>query len=144
MPILATLLFWAVLAPPGGEGLEAIRKEPDHVRRFEQALDLSEVQAKAARQLVKDAGSRSDLEKLLEDVTGGASLALESLRNTGKKPSKLGRQYKKGELKTREIERMLSDLALALGVEDRPLAEKARDHVSITHEEFLLGVMGGK
>ncbi len=131
-------------AQAGTEGLETIRKEHDHVRRFEQALDFSEAQLKAARQLVRDAGSRTELERMLEDVSGGAALALESLRETGKKPSRLGKQYKKGEVKTREMERMLNDLALALGVDDRPMAEKARDQVATTHEEFLLGVMTGK
>ena len=122
----------------------AIRKEPDPLRRFELALALAETQAKAARQLVKDSGSRTELMKMLEDVEAASVLSLESLQSTGKRPNKLSRQYKKGELKTLEILRILKDLVVALSLDDRPAAEKVRDRAEVTHEEFLLGVMSGK
>jgi hypothetical protein len=138
LPAFALLFHFA--APPA-DSLDAIRQDADPKHRFERALAFAEVQTSAARQLVKDSGVRAELQALLAGVTSGATLALESLRSTGLKPSKLGKQYKKGELKTREMERVLSDLALALSIEDRPMAEKARDQVAITHEEFLLGVM---
>ncbi len=126
---------------PPATSLEEIRKESDPKRRFELAIALAENQAAAARQLVKDSGSRADLQKMLDGITGSCEVALESLRAIGVKPSKLGKQYKKGELKSREIERLLGDLVLALSMDDRPAAEKARDQVAVIHEEFLLGVM---
>lgn len=121
-----------------------IRKESDLVKRFERAINLAELEAKSAQKLVKDNGSRTDLMRALSEIGAATKLALESLRETGKKPAKLSRQYKKGELKTQAIVRELKDLVLALGLEDRPAAEKIRDEVTLTHEEFLLGVMTGK
>jgi len=121
-----------------------IRKEPDPLKRFELALALAETQTKAARQLVKDSGSRAELMKMLEESEAAAVLSLESLQATGKRPNKLTRQYKKGELKTMEILRILKDLVVALSIEDRPAAEKVRDRAEVTHEEYLLGAMSGK
>ncbi len=127
-----------------GAGVAEIRKEPDPLKRFELAIGWAETQTKAARQLVKDSGSRTELMKLLEEAEGALMLSLESLQATGKRPNKLNRQYKKGELKAMEILRILKDLVAALNVEDRPAAEKMRDRAEVTHEEFLLGVMSGK
>ena len=130
--------------PAAGADVAGIGKEADPLRRFELALALAETQAKAARQLVKDSGSRTELMKMLEDVEAASVLSLESLQSTGKRPNKLSRQYKKGELKTLEILRILKDLVVALSLDDRPAAEKVRDRAEVTHEEFLLGVMSGK
>lgn len=121
-----------------------IRKEPDPLKRFELALALAGTEAKAARQLVKDSGSRAELMKVLEELEAASVLSLESLQSTGKRPHKLTRQYKKGELKTLEILRSLTELVMALSLEDRPAAEKVRDRAEVTHEEFLLGAMSGK
>jgi hypothetical protein len=124
--------------------LAEIRKEPDPLKRFEGALALAETQTKAARQIVKDSGSRTSLMAMLEDVEGACVLSLESLQATGKRPNKLTKQYKKGELKTMEILRILKDLVVALSLDDRAVAEKVRDQAEVTHEEFLLGAMSGK
>lgn len=139
-PLLVALGSWAMLRAD----VAGIRKESDPVKRFELALNFAETQAKAARQVVKESGSRSDLMRMLEDIEAASVLALESLQSTGKRPNKLSRQYKKGELKTMEILRILKDLVVALGYEDRPAAEKVRDRTEVTHEEFLLGAMSGK
>lgn len=142
MTFACTLLALVIAAPPAAPpSLDDVRREPDPKRRFERAISLADAQAQAARQIVRDHGLRADLEKALATTGDAAQFALDSLRSTGRRPSKLSRQYKKGEVRTRELERFLNDLALALSVEDRPLAEKAREQVGIVHEEFLLGVM---
>jgi len=123
-------------------GLEELKQEPNLTKRSERALDYAETAIKRAHALVAGMGSRSELEKSLVEVAEAAKLSLDSLRETGKPPRKLTRQYKRGELKTREILRQLEDLALALGIADRAPAEQARDSVTLIHEEFLLGVMG--
>ncbi|MBI5282445.1 MAG: hypothetical protein HY858_12240 [Candidatus Solibacter usitatus] len=140
---LLAALFLVPAAPLAG-GLPEVRQEPDPLRRFERALDHADQQTKLARDLIKYGGSRTELLKSLDEVAQAAALSLESLRSTGKRPSKLAKQYKRGELKTRGLEKQLSDLALALSLDDRPAAEKTRELVSTTHEEFLLGVMTGK
>jgi len=127
-----------------GSGVTEIKKEPDPLKRFELALALAETQAKAARQLVKDSGSRTELMTMLQEVEAASVMSLESLQSTGKRPNKLTKQYKKGEQKTMEILRILKELVVALALEDRPAAEKVRDRAEVTHEEFLLGAMSGK
>ncbi len=80
----------------------------------------------------------------LEEVAGGVELALESLKATGKPPRKLGKQYKKGEVKSRDLVRQLEQLAPAISLDSRQPAEEARDRVSKLHEAFLDGVMSKK
>lgn len=140
---LPTLLLALLSAAPqpAPATLDDIRRIPDARQRFERALSFADAQALAARQLVRDHGRRSDLELLLTNTAEAAQLALDSLRSLGLRPSKLSKQYKRGEVRSREMVRLLTDLALALSVEDRPIAEKARDQLAVTHEEFLLGVM---
>ncbi|HEY3444165.1 MAG TPA: hypothetical protein VGK29_25670 [Paludibaculum sp.] len=125
-------------------GVAEIRKEPDPLKRFEAALALAETRTKAARQLVKESGSRTELMAVLEEVEEASVLSLQSLQATGKRPHSLTKQYKKGELKTMEMLRILKDLVTALSMDDRPAAEKVRDQAEVTHEEYLLGVMSGK
>ena len=140
--LAAVLLTWggALLA---GE-LDSIRQEPDLLRRFDRAIDHAHSQAHAARKLVHEEGPREELRKALGESVEAAGLALETLRETGRKPSRMTRQYKKGEMRTRDIEKLFGDLASALNYDARPLAEEAREAVSKIHDEFLQGVMGGK
>ena len=138
--LLSLMLAWA----PPSDSLDQIKKEPDLVRRSERALDFSEASIEKARHIVREGGTRTDLFQILGEATEAAELSLSSLRQTGKKASKLSKQYKRGELRTRGIVRQLGDVAAGLGIDDRPEAEKLRDRVTIVHEEYLLGIMSGK
>lgn len=139
------VLLALLLAPSGAaDALEEVRKEPNLVRRSERALALADALCAQARQIVRDSGSRTELLEVLKVTTEAAELSLRSLRETGRKASKLSKQFKRGELRTRDIARQMTDISMALSLDDRPEAEKLRDRVSITHEEFLLGVMSGK
>ncbi len=124
--------------------LEDVRKEPNLEKRSEKALDYAAWSLERARKLASEGGAMKELEEALKGVTGGVELALKSLRDTGKKASKLSRQYKRAELKSREMLRLLENLVLALSFGSRPPAEEARDRVRGLHEEFLLAVMSGK
>jgi hypothetical protein len=120
--------------------LKEIQKEPSLERRFELALAQSESSLKQAKALLPG-GEVKQLAEALDEAASAAELSLQALRDTGKRPSKLSKQYKRGELKTRQYIRQLEDLEKALGLQERPLASKAKDRVTITHEEYLLGVM---
>jgi hypothetical protein len=137
---LAVLLLpLAGAASPAG--MDEIRKEPDPLRRFERSLEFMDASVTSAQGVVRDGGSRTELARLLDDISASAQLSIDSLRGTGKRPSKLSRQYKKGELKFRDASRRLDDLAKALSVEERSPVQKVRDLVETLHEEYLLGVM---
>jgi hypothetical protein len=142
--MIATLgLSFLLLAPPPAS-LDEVKREPDLPKRAERAIEFAGGSIKRAQAVVKREGYRENLDKALKDTLDAIGLALESLHQTGKPARKLTRQYKKGELRTREYVRQLNDLANALSIDDRPAAEKARDQMQVFHEEFLLAVMGGK
>lgn len=138
------LLALFLAAPALADSLDSVRKEPDLVRRGERALALADDLCGAARQVVRDSGSRTQLFETLQQAVEAAELSLSALKETGRKASKLSKQYKRGELRTRDIVRQLNDIAVALNIDDRPAAEKLRDRVSLVHEEYLLGIMSGK
>jgi hypothetical protein len=138
------LLALLIAAPPAAESLEHVRKEPNLVKRSERALAFADSSMARARQIVRDSGSRTELFDVLNQTVEALDLSLRSLRETGKKASKLSKQFKRGELRSREIVRQLTDISVALNIDDRPEAEKLRDRASLVHEEFLLGVMSGK
>lgn len=135
------LVVALLLAAPPAATLEEAKRQGDPLRRFEMALEAAATRMAEARQLVKTSGSRAELDAAVGEVAAAAELSLESLRATGRRPGKLGRQYKQGEVKTRQMVRELGEMAQALSVDDRVAAEKARDAVAVIHEEFLLGVM---
>jgi len=141
---LALLLAALLAAPPPPLTLDAVRSEGDPLKRFERALQFAESRINTAWKLVREAGSRSELESAISDLIAAAELSLESLRSTGRRPAKLSRQYKRGELRLRSFEKSLKELALAVGFDEREQIEQARQRIAEIHEKFLLAVMTGK
>jgi len=137
------LLLLALLAAPP-VSLQQVRAEPKLERRAELAIEFAGVGMARARKIVADAGSITELSDSLNQIGEACQLALNSLRQTGKRPNKLGKQYKRAELRTRALVRELTDLVSALPMDNREQAEKVLKHIQSLHEEFLLGVMGGK
>lgn len=126
------------------QGLEAVKKEQNLTRRAQRALEYAEREMTKAQDIVREFGSKTELQASLDQVVEGSELALQSLRETGRPPRRLSRDYKRGELKTRDFLKKLEDLEKALSLDDRPMAEAARKKVFQIHEDFLLGVMGQK
>lgn len=142
MKVLITLLSFALCV--GAADLEAVKKEPDLEKRSDRALDLATEALKLARALPNEGGSIADLQKDMDTMVEAVELSLKSLRDTGKKPNKLTRFYKRGELKTRELQKQMENLIQALAFDNRPPAEKAQARLNVLHDEFLFGVMSGK
>ena len=128
----------------GAADLEAVKKEPDPEKRSDKALDAATEILKQARALPTEGGSIDDLQKDMDTMIEAVELSLKSLRDTGKRPNKLTRYYKRGELKTREMQRQMENLIQALAFDNRPPAEKAQARLTVLHDEFLFGVMSGK
>lgn len=139
---MTAFLMLALLAPPSN--LDQVRAEPRLEKRAELAIDYAGAAVARARKTVSESGSRTELDAALRDAVDACQLALDSLRATGNKPNKLSRQYKRAEMRTRQYVKELTDVALALSLDDRPAAESARDRIQLLHEEFLVGVMSGK
>ena len=58
---------------------------------------------KHARALPAEGGSVADLQVDMDTMVQAVEPSLKSLHDIGKRPDKLGRYYKKGELRTREM-----------------------------------------
>ena len=134
---IAILCFTLCL---GAVDLEAVKKEPDLQKRSELALDAAAEALKHARTLPAEGGSVADLQVDMDTMVQAVELSLKSLHDTGKRPDKLGRYYKKGELRTREMLKQLENL---FGTEpvQRHRAEVVEESLVV---EFLFGVMSGK
>jgi hypothetical protein len=139
-------LFLLLLLPAAllAQGLDAVRKESNLTRRAQRALEYAEAELAKAQNIVKEFGSKSELQAALDQVAEGSQLALDSLRETGRPPRRLSRDYKRGELKTRDFLKKIEDLEKALSLDDRPIAEAVKKKVFDIHEDFLMGVMGQK
>ena len=142
MKLLMALLSLALAV--GAQSLDAVKKEPDPEKRSERAIEAADDALKTARALPANGGSMEELQKQMELVVGAVELSLRALRDTGKRPYKLTRFYKRGELRTGAMLRSLDQLIQALAFDNRPPAEQARDKLLVMHEEYLLGVMSGK
>jgi hypothetical protein len=142
MKVLIALLSFALWM--GAADLEAVKQEPDLEKRSDKALDVATDVLKHARALPGEGGSITDLEKDMDTMIEAVELSLKSLRDTGRKPNKLTRFYKRGELKTREMQKQIENLIQALAFDNRPPAEKAQARLNVLHDEFLFGVMSGK
>ena len=142
----STILTLAVFSLTGWEAdrIAAIRAEPVPQKRFDRAIDNMDLGIKNSQEILRNAGTTRELETELEETAGSAELALQSLRDTGKRPKQLTRQYKKGEVRTAEALRKMNSLIQALSVENQSMAEKARDRLRAVQEDFLLGVMDRK
>jgi hypothetical protein len=90
---IAILCFTLCL---GAVDLEAVKKEPDLQKRSELALDAAAEALKHARTLPAEGGSVADLQVDMDTMVQAVELSLKSLHDTGKRPDKLGRYYKKG------------------------------------------------
>lgn len=138
--LLLAALPWMLAA----QGLDEAKQEQNLTKRAQRALEVAEREMGRAQKVVREFGSKTELREALECVAGGSELALQSLKETGRPPRRLSREYKRGELKTRDFLKRLDDLEKALALDDRPIAADVRQRVAAVQEEFLLGVMGQK
>ena len=140
MTLTRLIALLSVLGTLTWADLDAVKKEPSLEKRAELAIE----NADQALNRAKSASTEGDFAKVsaaLEETAASCELALESLRDTGKKPSKLSKQYKQDEIRTRQFLRRLDGVIDAVNLDDRPKAEAYKDRVTTVHEEFLLGVM---
>lgn len=144
MTLLALSILGALLLElPLRADLTAARAERNLEKRSRKALENAEAVLKAAN----EAYQHGDLKKtwiLLDEVRESVELSHESLKQTGKNPSKSPKHFKHAEIKTRELLRRLNDFRDQMAAEDRDYIDKVRLSVQQVHEELLLGIMGKK
>lgn len=139
---VVVLGFALALAPAlPADDLESIRKEPSAERRQERALDLMDASFKQAQEAFRQNATAERVQALLDQMAEAAEYSLAVLRETGKRSSKMTKQYKRGDLRTRDTLRKLESFVSAMSVDDRAPAEKSKIRLHVVAEEYLIGVM---
>ena len=137
------VLAVALAAAPAWADLSAARAEPNLEKRSRKALDNAEQAAAAARQAYRDGDLKPAL-AALEEVGESVLLAHESLKQTGKNPSRSPKHFKNAEIKTRGLLRRLDDFRLEMSIDDRETLDRVWAVIDQVHRELLQGIMGGK
>lgn len=140
-PALLLCLSLLPAIAPASDELDAIRKESSPERRQERALDLMDSSFKQAQEALRENSPPEKIRSLLTLMADAAEYSLTALRDTGKRPSKMTKQYKRGDLRTRELLRKLESFVNALSYDDRPPAEKTKLRIQVVAEEYLIGAM---
>ena len=123
--------------------LAAVNSESNLEKRADKALDY-------AAQLIatlRDTYNAGDLKKLadaLDEITASVELCRKSLEDSGKNARRSPKYFKKAEMRTHDFERRLERFQTDMGAIDRPVAQKAVDHLRKVHEGLLDDMMGKK
>lgn len=139
----AVLLLALLAAAPALADLSAARAEPNLEKRSRKALENAERVFSAARQAYRK-GDVTQAQAALEEVRESVVLANESLKQTGKNPSRSPKHFKRAEIKTRGLLRRMEDFRLQMSFDDRETLDRVRAVIDKIHQELLLGIMGGK
>lgn len=141
MLLLLLVLPLKAQQPPPPTDLEAVRAEPHADKRYWKALEFGSAQIDAARKSYQE-GPIENFQPALNNVLGAVQLSDDTLRGTGKNPSKSPKHFKRAELKIREMIRRLQGLEELVSVDDRMVVNKIRTKIQNIHDELLLDIMG--
>lgn len=140
---LSVLLTAVLLVTPMRGDLSAARAEPNLERRARKALDNAEKVFKTAQEAY-GSGDLQQTQAALEEVGESVILANDSLKQTGKNPSRSPKHFKNAEIRIRALLRRLDDFRQQMSLDDREVLDKIRGPIQRVHEELLAGIMGGK
>ncbi|HUQ94910.1 MAG TPA: hypothetical protein VM120_24740 [Bryobacteraceae bacterium] len=140
MIVVAMVILLAHQGETAG-GLAAVRAEPNPERRYWKALEYAVTEIQDARKSYHD-GKSDAFHAAIGQVGAAVQLCDETLRSTGKNPSRNPKHFKRAELKIREILRRMAALENEAAVEDRPFVAKVRTDVQELHDELLMDIMG--
>jgi hypothetical protein len=133
----------AVFALPLMADLATIRTEKNLEKRSRLALDHADHELKESRKAYHD-GDLDRTAALLAEVGEAVALAEESLKETGKNPSRSPKHFKHAEIKTGDLLRKIDAFTRDMSYVDRPMTEKLKKSVEETHDRLLQGIMTGK
>lgn len=133
-----------LLAAPLWADLAAAKQEPRPDKRAEKALDNAFEAFKAAQDayLVKDDVNQANAK--LAELSDSVALAFAALKETGKNPHKSPKNFKKAEIRTRELLRRMTDFREQMSALDRDEIDKVRAAIQKVHDDLLAGIMGEK
>jgi hypothetical protein len=115
--------------------ITAVKAEPDPIRRATKAIDYAFSALQDARRQMDDAAL---FQTSIEAVAQGAELAADSLEEG---PRKIG-DWKKAEMRVRDLLRRLATLRQDAPIDDRAAVEAVEARVRVANEKLLALVMG--
>jgi phage shock protein A len=140
LPLAPALCAQARPTPPPPD-LATIRKEPDLQKRYTAALNFASARIDAARKHI-EAGDQAAYEADLKEFVEAIQFSEETVRATGKDPSRDSRHFKRVELRMNEFRRRLASLEQEVSIEDRGPATEALAKLQQRHDHLLQDIMG--
>ncbi len=137
--MLVSVLTVAAFADSPQEIKTRLDREQDPVKRGLLQMKLAEYAFDESHRLYDD-GSDQALPKLKE-MLDYIQQAEQTLFNTGRDPRKKPKGFKESEIKLRELQRRLTDLATNLPLDERPPVQEIGRQVAQIHDRFLNGIM---
>jgi hypothetical protein len=128
---------------PPADDLARLQSEPNLEKRAHAALNNAEEALKQARDAYTG-GDTAAAESRLEEVGQSVELADNTLKQTGKNPSRSPKHFKYAELRTRDLLRKLDGFRDDMSVADRPALDRVVAAVQKIHDALLEGIMGKK
>ena len=126
-----------------GQSLEEVKREPDAEKRYQLALDVAKRSLDEAREAMTKVDATA-MKSALAACAEATEFALTSLEAMGRQPYRNTKNYKKAELRTRDLLRRLDTLLKDANVDDRAGIESVYARVNAVHEKLLEGVMSKK
>jgi hypothetical protein len=124
--------------------LSDIKAEPRPDRRAEKALDYANEAFKAAQEAYLVKGDLTEANGQLHQLSASVEIAYAALKETGKNPHKSPKNFKRAEIRTRELLRRLLDFREQMSALDRDEVDNVRSAVQKVHDDLLAGIMGEK
>lgn len=143
LALLVVLPLFVTAAPAAApaDELARIQAEPHPDKRAHLALENADDALKQARDAYDKADNDASASRL-QEVERSVELAENSLKQTGKNPSRSPKHFKYAELKTRDLLRKLDSFREAMSVTDRPVVDRVIGTVQKIHDALLDGIMG--
>jgi hypothetical protein len=136
-------VIWAAVLLMLAQVPDGVKSEPNLEKRFLLAFDVAGRAIDDARKAYGE-GDAKAVRKAADDAAAAVEYALATLEGMGKPPYKNGGNYKKAELRSREILRRFDTLIKDAVLEDREALEKPQARVAAVHDKLLEGVMSKK
>ena len=141
---LTTAVCCCVLAIPLRADLASIKTERNLEKRADKALKNAQEAFKHARDAYLEKGDLAQTVAFLDEIKESVQLAYDSLRETGKDPSRSRKHFKRAEIRTRELLKRLADFREQMSALDRDSIDRISESIQKIHDDLLAGIMSGK
>ncbi len=122
------------------DSLSEVRAERNLEKRSRLALEYAHEALDRALKTYQEGAHKEGLE-LFEEIQQAVELSQESLKATGKIPSKNPKHFKRAEIETRKLVRELESAETQVNFTDREPVRAVHDRVEEINKELLLGIM---